>query len=181
MAVAVYENFLDDESLEEVLRYFNEVQHSPSWINNSDFFPSYLNKNPGPLLVTMVPQNMTDTITEYYIDKGIFKKKPKFIDVLLYIGHPGSAISWHTDGASDVYSTPRAASSVYLTEDWQDEWGGYFLYKKDNELKAIEPTFNKAIVLEEDVEHCTTVLSMQSKLRKSMQIFFDKEALYAMI
>ena len=178
MLVKTIDNFLDEGSLKEVNRYFLEQQHTPCWINNHNFFPNKLNKNKGTILVTMIPASFNNTLIDYFIDQKIFKRQPTFFDALLYIGLSGSSIYWHKDGQSDQHSGKRSAASIYLTEDWQDEWGGWFLYKNQGEVNAIKPEYNRAVILFKDVEHCTTVISNESLPRKSLQLFFNTEVLY---
>lgn len=178
MLVQTIDNFLDKDSLDEVNRYFLEQQHTPCWINNHNFFPNQLNKNRGTILVTMIPGSYNSMLIDYFLEKKIFKRQPKFFDALLYVGLSGSSIYWHKDGRSDQHQEKRSAASIYLTESWQDDWGGWFLYKDSEDIKAIKPEYNRAVILYDDVEHCTTVISNESIPRKSLQLFFDTEVLY---
>lgn len=42
--------------------------------------------------------------------------------------HKLSFIPWHSD--KDSYDAVRFAATLYLNKEWDDNWGGLFLYKK---------------------------------------------------
>ena len=80
----------------------------------------------------------------------------------------GCYIPWHND---TKYS---AGLTIYLNDDWSYRNGGLFLYKEDNNIKAIIPQRNKGVLQIGGVPHSTTIISKNSKPRKTLQIFFKK-------
>jgi hypothetical protein len=175
-SVSVYDNFFDKDTLKEVNIMFNDYISKPGWGTHSSYFPQHIVPNPGVVLVTQPNDILVQGIATYYLEKGIFKQLPEWMNLLLYVGYAGSSIHWHTDGVNDL-GQERRASSIYLTPDWQDEWGGYFLYKEQDHIRALAPTYNRAVVVEQDVEHCSAVLGSNCEPRRSIQVFFDSNAI----
>ena len=78
-----------------------------------------------------------------------------------------SFIPWHDDGGHD------AAMTIYLSSHDEND-GGYFLYKEEDELRAIAPKQNRAVLQENSVRHATTAVHSRASLRKTLQIFCKK-------
>ena len=70
--------------------------------------------------------------------------------------------------------------SIYLNEEWGSLWGGWFSWKEDESeiINSYVPQYNSAVVILNDVEHCTTPIGPSAKSpRASIQLFFEKDAL----
>ena len=67
-----------------------------------------------------------------------------------------------------------AAATIYLNRKWDRDYGGYFIYEKDNKLGIEYPTFNKCIFQSGGVHHATTLTSKDAPVRKILQIFLKK-------
>jgi hypothetical protein len=78
-----------------------------------------------------------------------------------------SYIPWHNDGNF------KGAMTIYLDADWKENWGGYFMYKEGDEVKAIKPEKNLAIHQTDGVQHCTTPVTFFGTLRRTIQIFLE--------
>jgi len=172
----VIDDIFDKESLNQIHGLFTAHSHSAVWTTNGGLFPEYINQNPGCVLVHMLGKIYVDEIVKYFIDEKIFTRAPSFADGFLYIGYPGSSLAWHKDGHNDFGGT-RTAISVYLNKEWKDHWGGWFSYKDNNEIKSIIPKYNRAVVMYDDYDHCTTVIANEADRRFSFQLFFEKDAL----
>jgi hypothetical protein len=179
-SIAVINNFFDD-SWKEKIKLFVKVQDSsPVWTTNRIFFPSNLVEGNGLILVNMIPGPFDTEIQDYMIEKGILKQRCNFFTALLYQGHPGSYIKWHFDGKADFTSLDRCGISIYLNEEWDSTWGGWFSFKDDNSkyIQSYNPEYNSAVVLLKNVDHCTTPISSAATVsRTSIQLFFDMESL----
>lgn len=81
------------------------------------------------------------------------------------LGSRLSFIPWHDD------SCYVCALTVYTNAEWSRDWGGAFLYEDGPDVKALYPSYNKAVVLYPPVRHCTTMPTINAPLRESIQIF----------
>jgi Rps23 Pro-64 3,4-dihydroxylase Tpa1-like proline 4-hydroxylase len=98
------------------------------------------------------------------------KKIPYFISkVVLHLMPPLSYITWHDD------THVKAALTVYLNENWDEDWGGYLMYKENTEIKAIKPEKNLGVLQENGVEHCVSSINIGADYRMSLQFFLDIE------
>jgi Rps23 Pro-64 3,4-dihydroxylase Tpa1-like proline 4-hydroxylase len=84
------------------------------------------------------------------------------------LGGRYSFIPWHDDNAY------KLAVTVYLNETWDKDWAGCLLYKEQGgeEIKAIYPEFNKAVLMSAPTHHTTVMPNIQAPLRVSLQLFF---------
>lgn len=80
-----------------------------------------------------------------------------------------SFIDWHKD------SHCIAALTVYLNEKWNDNWGGYLIYEENDELKAIKPEKNLAIIQKTPLNHSVSMVNIGADYRISLQMFLHKE------
>lgn len=88
-----------------------------------------------------------------------------------YIWQPNSGLALHNDA---VYNM---ASTIYLNENWNVDYGGIFMWKENNydELfKAVCPTKNMMILNDEHQQHMvTTVSPLSPDLRSTIQVWFN--------
>ena len=103
------------------------------------------------------------------IRKVIYELTGRFPDgIYYYFWGPGSYIPWHSD---DIYSS---AFSIYMNKNWNYQDGGLFQYYENNKIQTILPEANTAVMQTGNVPHSTTILSKHAPVRKSIQIWFDK-------
>jgi hypothetical protein len=104
------------------------------------------------------------------VDKDVYEilKKRVNADFLAFYHffQPGSHMGWHTE--QGLITT---AISIYLTEDWDRNWGGFICYKEEDEYKLEIPNFNKAVIQKAGLLHCVTPIYENCPIRKSIQIF----------
>lgn len=78
-------------------------------------------------------------------------------------------LDWHADARY------QHAITVYLNEEWKDTWAGWLMWKdSQDELRAIKPEFNMAVVMDPPLLHCTAMNNIQAPLRESIQIFVER-------
>jgi hypothetical protein len=77
----------------------------------------------------------------------------------------GSYIPWHAD------NNAKFGATIYLNDFWDEDWGGYFAYKDNNEIKCIKPEFNKMIVIKPPIEHTVFNTCSVAPVRETIQIF----------
>ena len=87
--------------------------------------------------------------------------------VMIYAWTKYSYIPWHNDGHKE------SAITIFLNNKWEEDWGGLFLYKNENEqILGITPKFNMAIRNKGHVPHAVTMITPDAEtLRLTLQIF----------
>ena len=80
---------------------------------------------------------------------------------------PGSFIPFHNDESSSL------ASTIYLNESWDKDYGGLFLYEEEQEIKGYVPQYNSAVINKNNVSHSTSIISPTAPKRETLQIFFE--------
>jgi Rps23 Pro-64 3,4-dihydroxylase Tpa1-like proline 4-hydroxylase len=58
-----------------------------------------------------------------------------------------------------------------MNQNWDDDWGGYFAYKDNNEIKCIKPEFNKLTYIEPPIQHTVFNTSSLAPIREAILIF----------
>jgi Rps23 Pro-64 3,4-dihydroxylase Tpa1-like proline 4-hydroxylase len=170
--IGIYKNFLSDDSLQKLNDTIKNVLHHsdenvPNVTVSTMVWDSYLQKNSAPIIRYVLNRN--DDVVFQSLKKEIESKIPYFIhSIIIHFAPKLSYIPWHND------SHVNAALTIYLNEKWNPNWGGYFLYKIDDEIKAIKPEFNLAVLQqggETGLPHCVTTTNIDADMRISLQMF----------
>jgi hypothetical protein len=122
---------------------------------------------------------MTMDIHEFREDlhESIAKAVPEVENMDLFIPFPMfysmpplSHIGWHED------YTPINVS-IYLNDFWNRSWGGLFVYENEKlELRAIQPEFNKAVIIKNNINHCVSMIPPHAPVHRfSIQLFFTEK------
>jgi hypothetical protein len=90
-------------------------------------------------------------------------------EIMFYYWTRFSYIPWHEDVSYG------GALTIYLNEVWHEDFGGYFLYEDKQDIKAIIPQKNLAILQNGGLRHCTTPVNFNGTVRITIQVFLDKE------
>jgi Rps23 Pro-64 3,4-dihydroxylase Tpa1-like proline 4-hydroxylase len=106
-----------------------------------------------------------DEVCEEFIKKGIFPNKPKDADIAIQLYSRMAFIAWHEDAKY------KFSGTVYLNQQWKPDWGGYFAYEENNEIKAIKPVLNQGVFFVPPMQHTVFSTSLDAPLRESLQIF----------
>ena len=88
----------------------------------------------------------------------------------VYIWKRLSYIPWHSDKENN--DEIRYAATLYINETWDDNWGGLFLYKINNSIMAEAPSFNKLIFNNKNYLHATSMLTVDTPYRETIQLFW---------
>jgi Rps23 Pro-64 3,4-dihydroxylase Tpa1-like proline 4-hydroxylase len=167
--VTKYENVLSDELYIEVIEYVNNIiKNKKTKLTSSNLeWDDKLKGNSEAVL--RYEFDNSDSLIFKKIKKELENKIPYFIQrMVLHLWPNLSYITWHDDSQS------TAALTLYLNKNWDDNWGGYLMYKEDNEIKAIKPEKNLAVLQENKVGHCVTTINMGADTRISLQFFLKQ-------
>jgi Rps23 Pro-64 3,4-dihydroxylase Tpa1-like proline 4-hydroxylase len=85
---------------------------------------------------------------------------------MIYFWTKLSYIPWHDDTQAD------SALTIYLNDYWDQDWGGYFMFKLNNEIKAIKPDRNLGVIQTGNVSHSVSTVNLDADLRITLQAFF---------
>lgn len=174
--INVYSNFLSEESIKILDNKVEEILYKsdpnvPNFTTSLTSWQNQLQKSSTPIIRYVLNKN-DDTLFQF-LKKEIENKIPYYIDsMVIHLSPKLSYIPWHND------SHVIAALTIYLNKKWDVNWGGYFLYKLNNEIKAIKPEFNLALLQEggaTGLPHCVTTTNIDADLRISLQLFLTNK------
>lgn len=160
------ENFLSEELFTELTEHVKKLNADKNTIfkSNTNRWESSLLDNSTPILIYSLGE--TDVDIFFKLKKEI-EKQISFVvsGINIYQWPKLSYLPWHTD---EGY---KAALTLYLNEVWNPNWGGYFMYEMDGEIKAIRPERNLAVLQQGGVPHCVNTVNINAPMRCSLQIF----------
>ena len=155
----VYNKILSEKTLVDCFSYLRETiaQEKPNWKNSYIWAESIVRRS-NPVNILKIKD---------------LKAMPEFKNVKikntaynLYIWDRGSYIPFHSDKGN------KFSATIYLNDVWDENDGGIFLYKENNEIKAILPEYNKIIVNNKFLEHSVSMIVPTAEHpRVTMQIF----------
>lgn len=170
MNIKQYESFLSEELFLEVQKFVESLINDNQKPLSTSFgtWQKELIKASTPIL--RYEFNLTETDLFQKIKKEFESKIPyKVVNIIVHTMPKLSYIPWHND------SHVKAAFSLYLNEKWDSDWGGVFMYKIDNEIRAVEPNRNLGVFQYGGTKHCVTTINMDAEYRYSLQFFLEKE------
>jgi Rps23 Pro-64 3,4-dihydroxylase Tpa1-like proline 4-hydroxylase len=167
--VIKYESFFSDDLFNQIKEHVDSIIKNKSVSFSTSFtWQESLKGNSG--LIARYEFEKSDIEILRKIKSESEKKIPYVISkVVLHLFPPLSYITWHDD------THVKAALTVYLNEEWNEDWGGYLMYKEENEVKAIKPEKNLGVLQQNGVEHCVSCVNIGANYRISLQFFLDKE------
>lgn len=174
--IDIYKNFLSNESIEKLDNKIEDILYKsnpdvPNFTTSLTSWEDNLKKSSSPIIRYVLNEN--DIELFQILKKEIESKISYYIDgIVIHFSPKLSYIPWHND------SHVTAALTIYLNKIWDINWGGYFLYNKNNEIKAIIPEFNLGVLQRggvTGVSHCVTTTNMDADLRISLQLFLKQE------
>lgn len=166
----VIENFFEKEEINFIKDYSEDVFTSKEiWGSSKHEWDKRLNTSLNDILTYKINSSVDFEIYDmiYKKTKKTFNMNPKGMSFFFYLNQ--SNINWHDDAGH------AGAATIYLNQKWNRNYGGYFIYEKDNKLGIEYPTFNKCIFQSGGVHHATTLTAKDAPVRKILQIFFKNE------
>jgi len=170
--ITKYNNFFSKEICDELDSLIDVItsKHSrniPMYSTSIHNWSPELVSHSTPILRYSFTEENNELIGK--IKKEILDKTTYEIDNLVIHFFPKlSYITWHDDGDY------KGALTIYLNKKWDYNWGGYFLYQEENEIKAILPDYNLGVLQENGVPHCVSTINVNSDIRISIQAFLRR-------
>jgi Rps23 Pro-64 3,4-dihydroxylase Tpa1-like proline 4-hydroxylase len=164
--IKVVENTFSASTLEK-LKIFTRDGRQPSTTNFFNWTKNVTGMS-NAIFKFDLTEDLKELVTKELIDKNILPSIPKKWNIAVQLCSRMSYIPWHND-ANWIFS-----ATVYLNNEWNPEWGGYFTYQDDNEIKAIIPSHNKAISFKTPLKHSVLLTSIDSPFREALQIFVEE-------
>lgn len=194
MGIEVFENFLEENVYNETLNASYQVLKSGgNQFSTNRHWDYGIVKDSAPVLV----HNIIQTSVLYKTLKTEIESKTKMRlykgSLMIYFWTRYSYIPWHNDQDYD------GAMTIYLNEKWHPDNGGYFLYTEDKKnvhtvykqkedmkpkqveyefidnIHAIIPRKNLAILQTDKIHHCTTPVNFFGDLRVTVQAFLEND------
>jgi hypothetical protein len=165
--IEIYENFLELDFIKILKIKIRSELTNPVW-RSSLSWGEEVKKGSAPVLIYLLSKDKY--IYNYFRNKydNMFSQlKNKEIIIMYYVWPRLSFIPFHSD------KNHFFASTIYLNEDWHEDYGGLFLYKEKNEIKAVSPKFNLAITNPKNIIHGTSLTTTEAPFRETIQIFFN--------
>lgn len=166
----VVENFIDVDFINNVLKENKELIYSNIWRTNLGWQDEIVSPN-GVVLIRSLSDDQKNVLIDSLKKHELIPLDCNIeLDAQAYMWHNLSFIPWHSDKDSD--DEVRFAATLYLNKDWDDNWGGLFLYKINNQIFAEAPRFNKLVFNDKNYEHATSMLTSTAPFRQSVQLFW---------
>lgn len=168
--ITQHKNILSEELYNEVYDYTKMIMEEKSmqFTTSTLTWRELLKGNSVPALIYDLSTDNSATISK--LKKDIESKIPYFVNNLYFHILPNSSyINWHVDAAHI-----KAGLTLYLNQEWDKNWGGYLMYEDGDEIKAIKPDKNLAILQENTDRHCVSSVNNGADLRISLQFFLTK-------
>ena len=159
-------NFLDESTLSLAHQEMEDLKKQNNWSINRNYWgiKSYEGGSPGTVGIVHASTQLAERVM------GVLSShvpKADKISVLHYLWYPLSGINMHNDGNKIFGAT------IYLTPEWNVNWGGLFVYDDSNEgLQAKIPHYNSTSINVNKTYHMvTTVSPLCPYPRHTLQIF----------
>jgi Rps23 Pro-64 3,4-dihydroxylase Tpa1-like proline 4-hydroxylase len=168
----VINQFISPEFIDKILKENNELIYENIWRSNLGWQDDIVSPN-GVVLIRQLNDNQINILVDALKTHNLVPKdKTIELDAQAYMWHKLSFIPWHSDKDSD--DDIRFAATLYLNHEWNENWGGLFLYKKQGQILAESPSFNKLVFNDNNYEHATSMITSNAPFRYTIQLFWKQ-------
>ncbi len=145
-------NFLNKDVISQAYAEVDQFKSDYRWKCSQSFWNEELLD--GSVIGNVSQANVSPQLANTISDV-IVRHIPKCSELWIqhYLWHPLSGINMHEDGRYSFSAT------IYLTQHWDNNWGGLFVYEKNEELLVLAPKFNSINITPKDTKHMVTTLS----------------------
>jgi Rps23 Pro-64 3,4-dihydroxylase Tpa1-like proline 4-hydroxylase len=164
--IIVYNEFLSNDLFDEVQIFAeNTIKSSEPYLGRTNLcWQDEIRNQSTPVIIRDI---IKDTPIYNKLKSEIDTKTGFKVErLMLYFWTKLSYIPWHND------SHANSALTIYLNDYWDQDWGGYFMFKLNNEIKAIKPERNLGVIQTGHVSHSVSTVNLDADLRITVQSFF---------
>ena len=168
MGYKIYKNFLSSENLNIVTEESSLIFNSKytRYLTNFTLWEDFIVKDSNVVLIyPLTPDNSKSYNLLLKQTQSQLNLTPE--SIMFYYWTSGSYIPWHNDGHK------KQAGTLYLNENWNEEWGGLYLAKETDKNHIIYPEYNSFTLQFDNMEHSTTPTTKFAPLRVTVQLFFS--------
>ena len=158
------------EQLNYIFRHIFDIENERRWGNSKHMWNPSLTKNSIGTVSTFLIKGDTENMIKNILCK--FLKPGEFFHNIQYFEWNNlSQINWHPDNN-------KGSITIYLNEDWDPNWGGFFCWKERDTEKGYMyvPKFNTALVVRGNPPHHVSLISPFAPIRKTLQIWITDSA-----
>lgn len=168
----LFKDFLSDSDFQICYEDLMTKISSDSWSYTKLTWnePKVTNGVIGSVLSATVSEHVYNILLEKFsrvLDTSSYTK----VSMMYYLWQPYSGLALHDD------SSYKMASTIYLNQDWDVDYGGMFLWKESEEdkiYKAVPPIKNMMILNDQRQYHMVTPVSpVAPDLRVTIQVWFS--------
>ncbi len=158
-------NFLDKDTLELAHLEVAQLRTTARWMVSGNCWGKELVG--GAVIGNVAQTSASSTLTNKIITSLIpHVKRCSKIEVQHYLWHPLSGINMHNDFSYAFGAT------IYLTPEWDMDWGGLFIYQNGDHYRVIPPVYNSININTDETDHAvTTVSPLAPYPRHTLQIW----------
>lgn len=167
MSVQIKKNVISKEEAQMIFGHvFGQKEHQRCWSINKHFWDDGIqNKSLGVVSVFVFEGQAQHMIADRF--KEYLQPGEVFRAIQYYEWNQLSQINWHND------SHVKAAITIYLNDEWNQDWGGLFCWKEPDALHGqfIIPEFGTAVIARGNPSHHVSLVSPFAPIRKTIQIW----------
>jgi 2OG-Fe(II) oxygenase superfamily len=165
MSVTVHNNVFTQSELQSIFKTIFHPTNESKWSVNKHFWEDGIqNKSIGVVNIFRIEgpiRSLIENVLKKFLNPG-----EMFQYIQYYEWNQLSQISWHSD------SGKKAAITVYLNENWDPNWGGFFCWQESSEkAHLIVPQFNTAVVVRGNPPHHVSLINPYAPVRRTLQIW----------
>jgi hypothetical protein len=180
--IYIVRDVLSQPLIDKILAWNEETKGGDVWASNQVKWVNVLKyATTGTILSRVFSEEIrAEIFDDLYLRRKI-DHQPSSTSALFYMGFPHSCVNWHSDFPD------YDAMSIYLSKEWDSNWGGWFAWTEENAGKDLSqpqfnplsgnffvPQYNTAVHSTNTEWHCTTPISSMAPPRISIQLWFSK-------
>ena len=164
--IIIYNDFLSNDLFDEIQIFAENTIKSPEpYLGRTNLcWQDEIRNQSTPVIIRDIIENtpMYNKLKSEIDSKTGLKVKR----LMLYFWTKLSYIPWHDDGHAE------SALTIYLNDYWDEDWGGYFMYKLNDKINAIKPDRNLGVIQTGSIFHSVSTVNLDADLRITIQTFF---------
>mgnify|MGYP003638015737 FL=1 len=164
----ITDNTFTTEEYEKILDYVKYASENSPRVVNDDWPEDLIKDVEGyTRFIVLCDEEIVNPIINKCAELFGTSKNPSDYGIMYYEGESKFGLNWHKD------SGHSSSASIYLNDDWQDDYGGYFVCRMDGATltTAIKPDLGMSVFQRGKILHGVTATRHDAPIRKSIQVF----------